>query len=76
MAAGKPATGELDKDIEIRDLIEEANFSKCCELASCNEVGNVLYWYIYDENNKQLQTMENNTGKYICNNLTKEDNIK
>ena len=76
MAAGKPILGVLEKDTEIRDIIEESDCGRCCDPADYKGVAELLRWYIENAGTVAEQAMGNNGRVYLEGNLTKDISVK
>lgn len=72
MAAGKPIIGVLEKDTEIRTLIEECGCGKCCEPGKYDDIELLIKWCIESD----LTEMGIRGRKYLEKNLTKDISIK
>ena len=57
MAAGKAIIGVLEKDTEVRGLIEECHCGKCCEPGDYVEVADIIRWYIENADSNEVKQM-------------------
>lgn len=71
MAAGKAIIGVMEKDTEVRGLIEESNCGKCCEPGDYAEVANIIRWYIENANSDEEKQMGMRGRKYLEEKLTR-----
>ena len=76
MAAGKPILGVLEKDSEIRNIIEESDCGRCCDPADYGKVAELLRWYIENAGTVAVKAMGNNGRVYLEGNLTKDISVK
>ena len=76
MAAGKPILGVLEKDSEIRDIIEESDCGLCCDPEDYGRVAELLRWYIENAGTVTVKAMGNNGRVYLECNLTKDISVK
>ena len=76
MAAGKPILGVLEKDTEIRNIIEESDCGRCCDPADYKGVAELLRWYIENAGTVAEQAMGNNGRVYLEGNLTKDISVR
>lgn len=76
MAAGKPILGVLEKETEIRYLIEDAKCGKCCDSGDYSEIANMIRWFINNSESEEVRQMGINGREYLVNNLTKDMSVK
>lgn len=72
MAAGKPIIGVLEKNTEIRILIEKCRCGKCCEPEKYDDIESLIKWYIEND----FSNMGIRGRQYLENNLTKDIGIR
>ena len=53
MSAGQPILGVLEKDTEVRWLIEKSGCGKCCDPGDYAEIENLINWYILIGNSEE-----------------------
>ena len=75
MAAGRPILGVLEKDTEIRCLIEESHCGKCCDPEDYNKIATLIQWYIEHADTQEFKQMGQSGRKYLENHLTKDISI-
>lgn len=75
MAVGKPILGVLEKDTEIRCLIEDSKCGKCCEPGNYDEVAGLIRWYIDNAGTDEVRKMGQNGRKFLEENLTKDISV-
>lgn len=76
MAVGKPILGVLEKDTEIRNIIEESGCGMCCSPEDYQGVAKLLLWYIENAGTAEMIALGNHGRMYLENNLTKDISIK
>ena len=76
MSAGKPILGVLEKDTEVRWLIEESDCGKSCEPGDYAEIEKILYWYIEHACDEKLISMGINGRTYLSEKLTKTVSLR
>lgn len=75
MAAGKPILGILEKETEIRGLIEKSECGICCEPGEYSDIFENIQRFI-DMNPAELKKMGENGRNYLEQHLTKEISIR
>lgn len=76
MGVGKSIIGVLEKNTEIRGLIEECGCGKCCEPGDYIAVADIIRWYIENAGTGEVEQMGLKGRKYLEEHLTKEVSIK
>ena len=76
MAAGKAIMGVLEKESEIRSLIEECGCGKCCEPGDYARVASMIHSFIQMAGSRKLEEMGQKGRKYLEENLTKDVSIQ
>lgn len=74
-ASAKPVLGVLEKETEIRMLIEETNCGLVCEPGDYQQIEKNIRWFIDNANNDEIQTFGRNGHSYLMKNLTKDISI-
>lgn len=74
-AAGKPILGVLEKNTEIRLLIEETNGGLISEPNDYEQIEKNIIWFINNANSEELQNMGKRSREYLEQNLTKDISI-
>lgn len=72
MAVGKPILGVLEKETEVRNLIEKSNCGKCCEPENYDEVARIIHWYIENSETNEVKAMGMNGREYLEKYLAKD----
>lgn len=73
MAVAKPILGVLEKDTEVRNLIEKCGCGKCCEPGEYDQIEELVKWYIENSTNLEMGMK----GRiYLEKNLAKDISIK
>ena len=76
MAAGKAIIGVLEKDTEVRRLIEECHCGKCCEPGDYVEVADIIRWYIENADSNEVKQMGMNGREYLEKKLTRRVSVQ
>lgn len=76
MAAGKAIIGVLEKDTEVRGLIEECHCGKCCEPGDYVEVADIIRWYIENADSNEVKQMGMNGREYLEKKLTRRVSVQ
>ena len=76
MSVGKPIIGVLEKETEIRQVIEESDCGKCCEPGNYTEIANIIRWFIENNEKEEVRQMGKNGRRYLEEYLTKEISIQ
>lgn len=76
MAAGKPMLGVLERETEVRLLIEESGCGKCSTPGDYAEIEKLVKWFIDHAENDELKKMGMSGRKYLTENLTKDMSIE
>lgn len=69
-AVGKPILGVLEKDTEIRSLIEETQGGLCCEPGEYEYIEKNIRWFIENANSRELVEMGKRSRENLENNMT------
>ena len=75
-AAGKPILGVLEKDTEVRLLIEETRGGLVSNPGDYEAIEKNIKWFIDNSDSKELEDMGQRGRKYLEENLTKYISIK
>lgn len=70
-AVGKPILGVLEKDTEIRSLIEETQGGLCCEPGEYEYIEKNIRWFIENANDLELIDMGKRSRENLENNMTR-----
>ena len=70
MSAGKPILGVLEKDTEVRWLIEESGCGKCCEPGDYEEIEKLIKNYIDNIDSNRRIDLGLNGRNFLVDNLT------
>ena len=70
-AVGKPILGVLEKDTEIRSLIEETQGGLCCEPGEYEYIEKNIRWFIENTNDLELIDMGKRSRENLENNMTR-----
>lgn len=76
MGAGRPIIGVLEKNTEIRLIIEECQCGICCEPGAYDEIVHIIRWYIENADTEEMVRMGKNGREYLEKNLTKSVSIE
>lgn len=76
MGAGKAILGVLEKDTEIRGIIEESGCGKCCEPGEYEAVAEQIQWFIEHADTNEVVEMGMNGRKYLEKYLTREVSVR
>ena len=76
MGAGRPIIGVLEKNTEIRLIIEECRCGKCCSPGEYDEIINIVRWYIENADTEEVARMGKNGREYLEKDLTKSVSIE
>ena len=76
MGAGRPIIGVLEKNTEIRLIIEECRCGKCCSPGEYDEIINIVSWYIENADTEEVARMGKNGREYLEKDLTKSVSIE
>ncbi len=74
-AAGKPVLGVLEKNSEIRLIIEETKGGLLSNPGDYDSIEENINWFINNANSEELKSMGNRSRKYLEENLTKDISI-
>lgn len=75
MVAGKTTIGVLESRTEVRGLIEECKYCKCCELGDYVEVADIIRWYIENADNAEVKQMGMNGWNCLEEKLTRDVSV-
>lgn len=75
MAAGKAIIGVLEKNTEVRGLIEESGCGKCCDPEDYVEVADIIRWYIENAGSGEVKQMGLSGREYLEKKLTKNISV-
>ena len=75
-AVGKPVLAVLEKETEIRMLIEEIGCGKCAEPGEYEEIRKLILWFAEHVGGKEVQDMGKQANEYLRMHLTKEISVK
>lgn len=76
MAAGKPILGVLEKESEIRCLVEGTNTGFCCEPGEYDKVEENIRWFNENAENSELNKMGTRAREYLEKNLTRNTSVR
>lgn len=76
MAVGKPILGVLEKETEIRSLIEDTHCGICCDPGDYEKVKENIRWFIANANTDEVKRMGKNGRDYLTQKLSKEEAVK
>lgn len=75
-AVGKPVLAVLEKETEIRMLIEEIGCGKCVEPGEYEEIRRMILWFVDHADDKELLSMGKSAYEYLRMHLTKEASVR
>ena len=75
-AVGKPVLAVLEKETEIRMLIEEIGCGKCAEPGEYEEIRKLILWFAEHAGGKEVKDMGKQANEYLRMHLTKEISVK
>ena len=75
-AVGKPVLAVLEKETEIRMLIDEIGCGKCAEPGEYEEIRELILWFAEHSGEKAVQDMGKQANEYLRMHLTKEISVK
>lgn len=76
MGAGKAVLGVLERDTEIRGLIEESGCGKCCEPGEYEKVAQEIQWFIDHADTDEVTQMGKKGREYLERHLTREVSVR
>ena len=76
MGAGKAVLGVLEKDTEIRGLIEDSGCGKCCEPGEYEKVAQEIQWFIDHADTDEVTQMGKKGREYLERHLTREVSVR
>ena len=75
-AAGKPVLAVLEKETEVRMLIEEIGCGKCVEPGEYKKIRETILWFVYHADDKELLEMGKKAHDYLSMHLTKGISVR
>ena len=75
-AAGKPVLAVLEKETEVRMLIEEIGCGKCVEPGEYKKIRETILWFVYHADDKEVLEMGKKAHDYLRMHLTKGISVR
>ena len=75
-AAGKPVLAVLEKETEVRMLIEEIGCGKCVEPGEYKKIRETILWFVYHADDKEVLEMGEKAYDYLKMHLTKGISVR
>lgn len=76
MAAGKAILGCLEKETEVRKIIEECQCGRCCDPGDYSAVEDNIRYYLKNASDQEIEQIGLRGRKYLEDNLTREVSIR
>ncbi len=75
-AVGKPVLAVLEKETEVRMLIEEIGCGKCVEPGEYKKIRETILWFVYHADDKEVLEMGEKAYDYLRMHLTKGISVR